>query len=107
MLEFIIYALPFLGKIFPKLNNMPGFDITKIGQTQEEDNPKVEKLDEDTFMIGDHQIKRRGSVTKQELNQRSWTPDKFVQDGQVSAPPDDGKRDPNTEWIPDDKNALG
>ena len=83
------------------------FDFNKRNQQAQETKANVEKLDDDTYMINGHQVRRRSSgITKQELEESAWTIDKFVQDGQIQAKPDDGKRDPNTEYIPDDKNAL-
>lgn len=80
-------------------------DLTNIGGVKEEKST-TQQLDENTFIVGDHQVRRRGSISKQELEKSAWTPDKFVQDGQLTAKPDDGKVDKNTEWIHDDKNAL-
>ena len=82
---------------------MPGFDLTNIGGAKE-DKPKVEQLDNNTLIIGEHQVKRRGSVTKQELNKSAWTGDNFERDGQIRARPDDGKVDPNTQVIPVNEN---
>ena len=82
------------------------FDFNKQNQQQEE-KARVEKLDDDTYMINGHQIRRRPTgLTKQELEESAWTVDKFIKDGQITAPPADGKPDPNTEYIPDDKNSL-
>lgn len=60
-----------------------GFDLLGIQKKQEQATNREPSTDEK--QVGDHTIKKHGSVSKQQLDKAAWTPDKVAQDGQVVA----------------------
>lgn len=59
------------------------FDLLGIQKKQEQATQRAGS--DDTKQVGDHTIKKHGSVSKQQLDKAAWTPDKVAQDGQVVA----------------------
>lgn len=52
--------------------------------------------------VDGRKVKNRGSVSRQELAENHWTPDKFVADGQTHAGEEDAAHKEflkNTEWV--------
>ncbi len=52
-----------------------------LGIQDKQKQATKQNIDESKF-VGDHTIKRRGSVSRQQLGKGAWTPDKFVQNVQ-------------------------
>jgi hypothetical protein len=95
------------------ITGLSGKPITPVASHEETSEPTpvetpVEKtrIDENTILVGDHTVKIRGSVSKQQFQQTGWEIDKFTKDGQLVPLPDDGKVASNTEVIPKGQNSL-
>lgn len=43
---------------------------------------------------------------RKQVKDSLWRIDRAFDDGQIVAPPDDGKRPENTIYVPDDKNSV-